>query len=107
MSEPTPADPAGRLDAEGVPEDDLPPGMPGTGGDYEEIPAPREAPGASVDYGITAAEERIDEPIEQRVAREEPDVVPAGEQEPPADLEGDPDLAPSPEEAAVRIREGG
>lgn len=107
MSEPTPADPAGRLDAEGVPEDDLPPGMAGTGGDYEEVAGPRETPGASVDYGVTAAEERIDEPIEQRVAREEPDVMPSGEQEPPAGLEGDPDVAPSAEEDAVRINERG
>jgi hypothetical protein len=107
MPEPTPADPAGRLDAEGVPEDDLYPGLAGTGGDYEEMAAPRETPGPSVDYGITAAEERTDEPLALRVAREEPDVLPVGDEEPVADLEGDPLVARSPEEEAVHIIEEG
>ena len=107
MPDPTASDPAGELDAEGVPEEDLPPGMAGTGGDYEEIAAPRETPGPSVDYGTTAAEQRLEEPLAMRVAREEPDVSPAGGQDPVADLEGDPIAARPAEEEAVHITEEG
>lgn len=112
MSDPTnrqagASDPASRLDAEGVPAEDLPPGLAGTGGDYEEMAAPRETPGASVDYGVTEAEQRIDEPLAERVAREEPDSAPAGGEEPRAGLEGDPRLDSAAEEDAVRVSEEG
>ncbi|HEU5150400.1 MAG TPA: hypothetical protein VFU19_07885 [Iamia sp.] len=41
------------------------------GGDY-----PPEEPLGADEYGTTAAEERWDEPLEERLAREEPDVLP-------------------------------
>jgi hypothetical protein len=107
MADHTSSDPAGDLDAEGVPEEDLPPGLAGTGGDYEEIAAPRETPGPSVDYGTTAAEQQVGEPLAMRVAREEPDVSPAGGEQPVADLEGDPLAARPAEEEAVHITEEG
>ncbi len=50
-------DPAGELDAEGIPEDGPPPGMAGTGGDYEEMIPPRDHPVAATDYGVSPVEE--------------------------------------------------
>jgi hypothetical protein len=44
-----------------------------TGDPQEEIPVPAERPVASTDYGTTADEERRDEPLEQQLAREQPD----------------------------------
>lgn len=40
------------------------------------------------DYGTTAAEERIDEPLEEKAAREEPEQVPPRREDP--QLAGDP-----------------
>jgi hypothetical protein len=45
--------------------------MEGTGGDYEAVPPPRDHPVAAFDYGTTEAEELVDEPLSERVRREE------------------------------------
>jgi hypothetical protein len=58
----------GIPDLEGDPE-----GMVLAGDDTEDIMVPRDYPVAALDYGVTAAEERVDEPLAQRVRREEPD----------------------------------
>jgi hypothetical protein len=50
--------------AEGLDEDKI-------GGDF-----PPEEPLGADEYGTTAAEERWDEPLEERIAREQPDVLP-------------------------------
>jgi hypothetical protein len=71
-------DPADDLEEEGIPEvEELPPGLEGTGGDYEAVPAPRDRPQASLDWGITEDEERRGEPLEVRRRRELPDRVKA------------------------------
>ena len=44
------------------------------GGDF-----PPEAPLGVDEYGTTPAEEAWDEPLEERIAREEPDVLPVGD----------------------------
>jgi len=68
---PGPADP---FEEEGLaspdPEQD---GKRITGDTQEEIPVPAERPVASTDYGTTLDEERHDEPLDQRLAREVPD----------------------------------
>src|SRR4051812_44187245 len=62
------------LEAEGVPDlFEAPPGQ-DIETDQEGMIAPGDEPGASGDYGTTAREERIDEPLYQRVRREEPEV---------------------------------
>jgi hypothetical protein len=76
-------DPAGDLEAEGIPElEDPPPGMEGTGGDYEAMGAPRDQPLASADYGTTAREQRVPEPEEIRRRREVPDRLTGGRDQP-------------------------
>jgi hypothetical protein len=50
--------------AEGLDEDEI-------GGDF-----PPEEPLGVDEYGTTAGEERFDEPLDERIAREEPDVLP-------------------------------
>lgn len=49
--------------------------------DDDKLPAdfPPDEPVGSFDYGITAAEQRIDEPIAERVARERPEDARVGE----------------------------
>lgn len=62
------------LEAEGVPDlFQSPPGQ-DVDTDQEGMMAPGDRPGASVDYGTTAREERTDEPLYQRVRREQPEV---------------------------------
>jgi hypothetical protein len=85
------------LDAEGMPDLDGPlPGKQITGDPQEGLAPPNDAPGASVDYGTTADEESRPEPIELRIAREEPDVDVIGtvgtEDELAPDLTGEPML---------------
>jgi hypothetical protein len=76
------------------------------GGDF-----PPEQPLGADEYGTTPAEEAWDEPLEERIAREEPDVLAAG---PPQDDEVDDTFddaiqeheAPTPaEEAALHIEQ--
>src|SRR3954471_22808030 len=45
--------------------------------DDEGLLPPRDYPTAVEDYGITADEQRVPEPLADFVAREEPDIVPA------------------------------
>ena len=46
-----------------------------TGDSQEGIPAPRDRPGEVRDYGVTAAEQRTDEPLRRRLLREQPDTT--------------------------------
>lgn len=46
-----------------------------TGDPQEEIAVPAEQPLAVTDYGTTLDEERSDEPLDGRLAREEPDMI--------------------------------
>src|SRR4051794_3515712 len=76
------------LEAEGVPDlFESPPGQ-DIDTDSEGMMAPGDAPNAAVDYGTTSREERTDEPLSQRVRREEPEVgvgdLAAGDEEPEA-----------------------
>ena len=58
------------LDAEGIPDIETPLN------DDEGIVPPGDTPIAADEWGVTAAEERIDEPIDQRVTRELRDLSP-------------------------------
>ena len=49
-----------------------------TGDPQEEIAVPAERPVAVNDFGTTAEEERTDEPLDQRLAREEPEKSASG-----------------------------
>lgn len=62
-----------ELEADGVPDlFEAPPGQ-DVELEQEGMIAPGDQAGASVDYGTTAREERIDEPIAERVRREQRD----------------------------------
>lgn len=59
-----------NLDAEGIPDLETP------SNDDEGIIPPGDTPIAVDEWGVTAAEERLDEPIAERVTREVPDLRP-------------------------------
>jgi|SRR5687768_11995621 len=59
-----------NLDAEGIPDLETPIN------DDEGLIPPGDAPIAADEWGVTAAEERLDEPIAERVTREVPDLRP-------------------------------
>ena len=59
-----------RLDAEGIPDVETPIN------DDEGIIPPGDSPIAADEWGVTAVEERLQEPIAERVTREVPDVRP-------------------------------
>ena len=62
------------LEDEGIPDpDEQPPGVDRSGGTAEGIVAPRDFPQAVEDLRTTAAGELSDEPLAERVLREEPD----------------------------------
>jgi hypothetical protein len=63
-----PSDQSRAMDEEGIPDLETP-----INEDEGMIP-PRDHPQGVEEYGITAAEERGDEPLADRVRREEPDV---------------------------------
>ncbi len=65
------------LEREGVPylEGPLPEKI-ATGDPQEGLMPPGDAPNSSVDYGITAREQQVDEPLSERVKREVPEVAP-------------------------------
>jgi hypothetical protein len=90
--------PAGRtLDDEGVPDLEGPlPEKELTGDSQEGVPPPSDRP-ASFDYGVTPEEDSRGEPISVRVAREQPDVVVADEDEPSVRLVDDEALQPGEE----------
>ncbi len=86
-----PLEPAPDLDQEGIPEMETPyPGERATGVRWDETMAPGDQPVGADEFGTTAAEERMDEPLAVRVQREEPDVVAGGgDLREPGDLGGD------------------
>jgi len=59
-----------------------------TGDPQEGLPPPNDAPGASVDFGTTADEQRHGESLDMRIAREVPDDIAAPLDTP--ELDGDP-----------------
>ncbi len=62
------------LEDEGIPDpDEQPPGLSRSGGVAEGIVPPRDYPQVSEDLRTTAAGELSDEPLAERVRREEPD----------------------------------
>jgi hypothetical protein len=71
----TPAEREPTLDSEGVPDLEGPlPEKELTGDPQEGIAAPSDRPRASVDWGVTAEEQRELEPLDVRVGRELPDI---------------------------------
>ena len=77
-------EPPSDFEAEGVPD----PGVlaeneTSTGQAEGTMEPPRDRPVAADDYGTTAAEMGVDEPLDSRLAREEPDVLDAADR--PAD----------------------
>lgn len=64
------------LEAEGIPAiEDQPPGLEDDYNQVEGMMPPRDHPVAAEDFGITPEEERMQEPLAERVLREEPDVM--------------------------------
>ncbi len=63
-------DNAADLDSEGIPVLEEPVNQ------DEGMMVPRDYPIAADDYGVTAGEQRVDEPLAERVAREEPESIP-------------------------------
>lgn len=64
------------LEAEGIPAiEDAPPGLEDGYNQYEGMMPPRDHPVGAEEFGITAEEERLQEPLAERVLREEPDVM--------------------------------
>lgn len=71
------------LEAEGIPPiDDAPPGLHDEYNQIEGMMPPRDEPVGAREFGITPQEERQQEPLAQRVLREEPDVLPRMGDEP-------------------------
>lgn len=65
------------IEAEGIPPiDDAPPGLHDQYNQVEGMMPPRDEPVGAEEFGITPEEERQQEPLAERVLREEPDVVP-------------------------------
>ena len=63
------------LDAEGIPDLEGPlPEKSATGDPQEGTPPPSDRP-AAADYGVTADEQSRPEPLDQRLAREQPDIA--------------------------------
>jgi hypothetical protein len=72
------------LEAEGLPAiEDQPPGLEDDYNQLEGMMPPRDYPLGVEEFGITAGEERQDEPLALRVTREEPDIIPLGAEEEP------------------------
>jgi hypothetical protein len=114
------------LDAEGIPDLEGPlPEKAATGDPQEGTPPPSDRP-AAADYGVTAEEQSRPEPLDRRLAREEPDTLareepgtvlvgpedeglglPDDEREMVGRVEVDPLLGSSAEEAAVHIVDEG
>ena len=69
-----------------------------TGGPQDEMAVPAEKPVAVDDYGTTAAEELTDEPLDRRLAREQPELSDRGaaDESPGADQ-------PYPEDPEERV----
>jgi hypothetical protein len=92
-------DPADPFEEEGLASPDPEYGAKrATGDPQEEMPVPAERPVAVNDFGTTAEEERTDEPLDRRLAREEPEQRAAGN----ADESPDADQ-PYPEDPDERV----
>jgi hypothetical protein len=88
-------DPGSALEDEGMPDmSNVLPSKAITGDAQEEPDPPGDAPGASVDFGVTVEEMRSGEPLSDRLAREEPDV---------ARLRGDGSDTPYPEDRDEQV----
>ncbi len=69
-------EPIPDLEQEGIPEvEGSYPGELASGVSQEGLIAPGDQPLAADEFGVTAAEERLDEPFAMRVGREEPDLA--------------------------------
>lgn len=65
------------LEAEGIPAiEEAPPGMEDAYNQVEGMMPPRDDPVGAEEFGITREEERMDEPLAERVRREEPETMP-------------------------------
>ncbi|MBW3669224.1 MAG: hypothetical protein KY443_08430 [Actinobacteria bacterium] len=65
------------LEAEGIPAiEDAPPGLDDAYNQVEGMMPPRDHPVGAEEFGITPEEERMDEPLADRVRREEPETMP-------------------------------
>lgn len=94
-------DPADPFEEEGLASPDPEYGAKRITGDaQEEAPVPAERPGASTDWGTTALEESEGEPMDRRLAREEPDMLARANR--PADYSDDADQ-PYPEDPEERV----
>lgn len=64
------------LEAEGIPNiEDAPPGLEDDYNQYEGMMPPRDHPVGAEEFGVTSEEERLQEPLADRVLREEPEVT--------------------------------
>ncbi|QGG93827.1 hypothetical protein [Actinomarinicola tropica] len=91
MSDPSSQDRAEQLDEDKLSPSDTP---------VQDLDYPPEEPLGVDAYGTTAAEERYDEPLEERVAREEPETIP--EEEPGMRLVS-PEQGAGPDEEADAV----
>ncbi|HEU5034450.1 MAG TPA: DUF5709 domain-containing protein [Mycobacteriales bacterium] len=72
-----------------------------TGDPQDEMPVPGDTPSAVDDYGTTAAEEAAGEPLDLKLAREEPDLL---ERAATTDADDSPNAAqPYPEDRDERV----
>jgi hypothetical protein len=76
-----------------------------TGDTQEEIPVPGERPIAVTDYGTTLAEERVDEPLDARLQREEPDFIERAAKDADESPDADQPYPEDPDERVGRIVE--
>ncbi len=84
-----------ELDAEGIPDLETPINV-----DEGMIP-PRDHPQGVEEFGITAAEQRGDEPLAERVRREEPDVDESTVAQPPDETIGSRLVEPGSEDVGL------
>jgi hypothetical protein len=96
-----------ELDAEGIPDLEGPlPEKAATGDPQEGLSPPADRP-ASFDYGVTEAEQRVPEPIDVRLRREQPDEV-RDDDEPIVVVEpGDEDIGLIDDEKDLVARDAG
>jgi hypothetical protein len=99
-------DPADPFEEEGLASQE--PGLAGkriTGDPQDDFAVPGDEPMAVDDYGTTAAEERAGEPLDLRLAREQPDLAARAEQPPDETPAADQPYPEDPEERVGRIVE--
>jgi hypothetical protein len=100
-------DPADPFEEEGQASQE--PGLAGkriTGDPQDDMPVAADRPVAVTDYGTTAAEESVDEPLDRRLSREEPDLLDRAKTTPADESEdADQPYPVDPEERVGRIVE--